>query len=690
MSSSRYILLFVLLCIGQLATAQVEKITRTDGATGKGRNNRTDNNDPNGKGAGSTKDSIPFEHRDDAKDAITVVYNYLDSTNRRTMDSSVNNFDTYYPLPFAYQNLGNNGAAAYSLIFKPNDKPGWDPGFHAFDAYQFKLEDTKFYKTRRPFSTIGYMLASGAEQMINAGHTQSPKPNLNFGFDYRLISAPGKFVTQNNTLNSSRIFGNYQGKRKRYAATFIFLGNNVKAAQNGGIVNDSSLSDPDQKARFSVPVNLGNALPFQPNPFVTVINTGNIFKESTLFLRQSYDLGITDSIEINDSTREYLFYSKLRIQHTLTLEERSYKYNDIEGAPYTIGDFVQDSTVYKDWYNLDLKNGKKDSVYFREKWKVFKNDFSLLQFPDTKNNAQFFLAGITLENIARRDSITSNTYFNSFAHAEYRNRTRDKKWNLQASGVFYLTGLNKADYNASAFISRYVSPKFGNVEIHFSNTSRTPSFIFDDRSAFQLGNTLNLKKENILQFGAKANSKFINLSFDNYFINNLSYFTSYTDKAQYNKPINLIQVSASKKIKLTKRINWYPEAVVQQVGADAPIKLPLVYTRNRVAYEGVFFKNLNLSAGLDIRYFTPYKAYNYSPVNAQFTVQDTTTISNLPDVNAFVHFRIKGFSAFIRGENLNTVSFKNGFSFTNNNFGAPHYPTQGFTIRFGIRWWFIN
>lgn len=676
----RHIIFFLLLYNSFCAVAQIEKTVPVGNGNGKGNSrNQTNNNSPS-QASSPKADSIPFEHRDDAKDAITVVFNYLDSTNKRTMDSSVNNFDTYYPLPLSYQNLGNNGAAAYSLIFKPNDKPGWDPGFHAFDAYQFKLEDTKFYKTRRPFSTIGYMLASGAEQMINAGHTQSPRPNLNFGFDYRLISAPGRFVTQNNTHNSSRIFGNYQGKRKRYAATFIFLSNNVKAAQNGGIVNDSSLSDPNQKARFSVPVNLGDAQGFQPNPFVTAVNTGSIFKQSTLFLRQSYDLGITDSVEVNDSTREYLFYSKLRIQHTLTLEDRDYRYND----------FTSDSTVYKNWYDIDVNDTGLDTVYLREKWKVFRNDFSLLQFPDTKNNAQFFLAGITLENIARRDSIASNTYFNSYAHAEYRNRTRDKKWNLQASGVLYLTGLNKADYNASAFISRYVSPKFGDVEIHFSNTSRTPSFIFDNRSAFQLGNSLKLKKENILQFGAKANSKFINLSFDNYFISNLSYFTSYTDKAQYSKPINLIQVRASKKIKLTKRINWYPEAVVQQVGADAPIKLPLVYTRNRVAYEGVFFKNLNLSTGLDIRYYTPYKAYNYSPLNSQFTVQDTTTISNLPDVNAFVHFRIKGFSAFIRGENLNTVSFKNGFAFTNNNFGAPHYPTQAFTIRFGIRWWFIN
>ena len=41
-------------------------------------------------------------------------------------------------------------------------------------------------------------------------------------------------------------------------------------------------------------------------------------------------------------------------------------------------------------------------------------------------------------------------------------------------------------------------------------------------------------------------------------------------------------------------------------------------------------------------------------------------------------------------ENLNTANFSNGLGFVDNNFAAPHYPTQGLMIRFGIRWWFVN
>ncbi|MEO5967871.1 MAG: putative porin, partial [Ferruginibacter sp.] len=91
-----------------------------------------------------------------------------------------------------------------------------------------------------------------------------------------------------------------------------------------------------------------------------------------------------------------------------------------------------------------------------------------------------------------------------------------------------------------------------------------------------------------------------------------------------------------------------------------------------------------------IKYYTPYKMNNYSPVIGQFTFHDTTTITNRPDVALFLDFRIKTFTGYIRAENLNTVSTLNGFGFTHNNFSAPHYPTPGMLIRFGIKWWFVN
>ncbi|HQW84465.1 MAG TPA: hypothetical protein PK987_08395 [Ferruginibacter sp.] len=634
------------------------------------------------KGIGNTgnkSDTISFEHRDDKKDSIGIYYKYLDSIRSIPFDSSINDFDKYFSVPSTYQYLGNNGAAAYPLIYQPNTKPGWDAGFHAFDIYRYKLEESKFYKTNKPFSQLCYQLASGKEQMIKAFHTQNPRPNIGFGFDYRLISAPGFFVTQNTNHKSYRLFGNYQGKRKRYAAYLILLGNTIKASENGGIVADSSLQDPNLKKRFSVPVNLGNASLYEPNPFQSSVSTGNIYKDFTIFIRQTYDIGKKDSIAINDSTTEYLFYPKLRAQHSFTYSTFNYLYKDN----------MADSAIYKNWYDTIVKIGT-DSFFVREKWSVMSNDFTLFQFPDTKNSGQFISAGVKLENIKGVLKNGTRNFYNFIIHGEYRNKTRNKLWDVLAKGEFYVTGLNSGDYSAYATIARHLNNKLGDIGLFFKNVNRSPSFIFDNASNFNFNNAGISKKENIISFGAQISNRFINLSFKNHIITNLAYFTDYYHTAISSKVINLLQLSASKKIRISKYWNLYTDLTFQQTDGSAPIKVPLLFTRNRLAYEGVFFKNLNLSAGIEARYYTAYEAYNYSPLMGQFMPQDTFKLKNLPDISAFVHFRIKSFTAYLRAENLNTVNLSNGFGFTNNNFAAPHYPTQGFIFRFGVQWGFVN
>ncbi len=667
-------LLLLFLCANQLQ-AQLPGGRLNDILQSKRSANNTRGSDTTKRKTDSKLDTLGFEHRDDLKDSITLSYRFLDSTTRYSLDSSINDFDKYYSIPTQYQNLGNNGSAAFSLIFKPITNPGFNAGFNAFDIYKYTLQGTKFYKTTGAFSMLSYQLASGKEQMIQAMHTQNIKPNLNVGFEYRQISAPGFFVTQNTNHNNARIFSTYHGKRKRYNGSLIFIANTIKASENGGITNDSLLLDPNKKQRFSIPVNLGGALPYQPNPFQASVKTGNIYKETIFFLRQSYDIGKRDSIAVNDSTTEYLFYPKLRFQHSLTISSNSYKFVDA----------IADSALYKNWYNIQFST-PIDTFERREKWQSIINDFSLIQFPDTKNSSQFFLAGASLQTLKN----ATDNFYNLSLHGEYRNRTRNKLWDLLLKGELFLNGLNAGDFTAQASIGRYLNKKFGDVKLYFNNSNRTASFIFDNRSKFNLGNNNNFKKENITQFGATATNPFIVFGFNNYLLNNYSYFTNYYQTAQYNKPINILQIFASKKIKLKKNIFYYADAVLQQTDKAAPINLPFVYTRSRIAYEGKPYKNLRLSTGLEIRYYTAYKANNYSPLVGQFAVQDTVTIKNKPDVAAFFNFSIKGFAVYFRAENLNTINFKNGFAFTDNNFAAPHYPTQGLNIRLGIRWWFVK
>ena len=93
--------------------------------------------------------------------------------------------------------------------------------------------------------------------------------------------------------------------------------------------------------------------------------------------------------------------------------------------------------------------------------------------------------------------------------------------------------------------------------------------------------------------------------------------------------------------------------------------------------------------GLELRYFTPFKTNGYSPVLGQFYVQDTvTTRINIPEIGAYVHFRIKSFTAYVRAENLNSLNLAGGGA--NNAIIIPEYPYPGLQIRLGIFWGFVN
>ena len=639
-----------------------------------------------GSHGGSKSDTIGFEHRDDLKDSITISYHYLNSLTKEHFDSSINDFGKVFTVPDAYVTLGNNGTAAYPVLFTPLLKAGWDPGFHAFDVYKYTLDNTRFFQTTRPFTELSYFLASGKEQVVKVLQTQNIKPNWNFGIEYRLISAPGIFQSQNTNHNNYRLFSNYQGKRKRYSSYFVILGNKLASSENGGIMDDSLLSNPNWKNRQTIPTNLGSGANTQ-NIFSTTITTGNLYNNFTAFFRQSYDLGKKDSIIINDSTTEYLFYPKLRFEHTITYSSSSYEYKDTLSDP---GFATQDSIFYKQNYDTALHPGNGLNFSVIDKWKFVSNDFVIRQFPETKNQGQYLEAGLRIENFSGFFYSGKKNFYNIVLHGEYRNKTRNKKWDADLNGELYATGLNAGDFNVYASLTRTLNKKLGDVQVTFQNVNRSPSYIYDGNSSFNFNNNPLNKKENITMLTASANNPRFSLMVRNISITNYDYFKNFYQTAQFSGLVNISQITASTKTKLVGHVSLYSDFIVQQTAGTNPVRVPLFYTRQRLAFEGNYYKNLNLSTGIDIIYNSPYKPYNYSPVMGKFFPQDSVTISNLPQINLFFNFRIKSFTAFITMENLNTATISGGFGFLNNNFAAPYYPTPGFIFRFGIKWGFVN
>ncbi len=631
---------------------------------------------------GGKGDSKTFEARNDAADSITIYYRKYNQTKTHFLDSSINNFNTRFPLPNYYQDLGNFTTAARSLIFNPLLTTGFGAGFHGFDIYNYNLENTKLFNTTKPFTELAYLLGNSAEQMINVLHTQNKKDNLNFSLEYRFVNAPGTFKNQNASLNNTRFVLQYQSPNKRYHLLTMYIANKNAASENGGLVDVKKLDSLSLGNPFELQARLGPNNVIRRNPFSTVVYTGNIYKQNSFIVRQQYDLGQKDSI-VTDSSVVKLFYPKLRLQHLLSIKKNSYGFNDFYG----------DSTNYKNYFGLTIKGNKTgyyDTITYNDTWDIFSNELSLISFPDKKNAAQYIKASATIESISGNfNEKNTDRFYNIFVGGEYRNRTKNKVWDIEANAQLYLSGYNKGDYNAEVSLQKLINKKTGSLEIGFQNVNRTPEYIFNPLSSFLITNRKDYNKENTAKFWGKYFNSKLNLSLTaEYFVlSNYLYFDSFFTAQQEATLLNVLHIGLEKKIHLAKNINWYTSIQLQQTTANAPINIPTILTNNRFVFEGNFYRNLFLATGLEVRYISNYKPNGYSPFNGQFYYQNNYALNNKPDINFFFNFRIKTFKGFLRFENLNSL-FGNGVK--KYNFSLEQYPMQSLWMRFGVWWNFVN
>ena len=642
--------------------------------------------DNQGRPMGNTQatggDSI--QQRDSNEDSITIYYRMFDSTRVRFIDSSLNDYTVRYPLPGDYLYLNQLGNAARSVLFSPYAAPGYDPGFHGFDIYHFTLANTRLYNTTRPYTEFDYVLGGKAEQIIKLTHTQNITPLWNIEFDYRLINSPGFFKNSNSNHSSIRIASSFATANRRYSGNFIVIRNRSKVNENGGIQNDSFLTSSNTafNERFNISTNLGGDVTFNENFFASNLTTGNDYLNQTIFFRHQYDIGQKEITYGKDSAKIQKFFPRLRFQHNFLFFNRSYNYNDL-----TI-DTDDDKKIYLDHFRVAAVD---TPIIMKDRWQEFTNEAAIILFPEKQNQEQYLKLGAALQLLRGWFGGNPESFNGTYIFGEYRNRTRNRKFDINANAKLFVTGPYSGNYTFGGTAQTNLGPKLGALQVGFQNTNRTPSFVFEQRSDFWLDGAFNVAAENWTRItGDLYVSKLkLVLKAKYYLITNYAYWKDFSVPEQTATLQNVLMVGGEKKFKLTRKWNLYAELYLQQ-SADNAINVPFLYTRNRLAYEQNLYKNLNLSTGFEVRYFSPFNADDWSPFNGQWVTQQTETISNRPDVAAFLHLRIAGFRGFLRAENLNTINFRNGFSFTNNNMAAPLYANPGLIIRLGIYWSFVN
>jgi hypothetical protein len=141
------------------------------------------------------------------------------------------------------------------------------------------------------------------------------------------------------------------------------------------------------------------------------------------------------------------------VEHVAQLSQQDYLFSDI----------AADSTRYKQYFNYSVRNiANGDTIRFRDNWLNIRNEFSLLTFPDKQNQNQFIKTGIGVQNLFGKFGYTGavkEQFYNLYGIGEYRNRSRNQVWDIEATGKLYLVGLNAGDYAVNLRLQKLIRQK---------------------------------------------------------------------------------------------------------------------------------------------------------------------------------------------------------------------------------------
>jgi hypothetical protein len=630
-----------------------------------------------GGSAGPFKDSLL--HRTGFEDSVTVIYQTIRNAEWKTLDTAVNDFLKRWPVAWQSLSTGNHGSAVVSQFFQPIMKAGWDHGFHAFDPFMTNVETVPLFSATRPFTQLNYILGSKTEQNIQALHTQNIRTDWNFSFRYNMINLPGVFKNQKNSHSNFLFTNRFLSKSKQYGLNLILAADKIGASENGGLKDLSLLNDiPSFSDRFNIPTNFGGAEFQQQNFLSSNIITGNKYKTSQLLLQQFINTG-ADRKNLSDSSVANDRKGYFRFEHQLNAARFQFLFEDPR----------VDIDGYQQFYALTQVS---DTFRLQDKWTSVKNAFNISRF-FLGQQQKFLRVGIAHEYFQLDTGMTRFTFSGLLISGAGQFQSQNKKWDIHVDALLYAAGYFAGNYELKGFLKKNNLKNGTFIRLDFEQVNRTPSFVFDRHSAFRrLAGAFNeLRNENItslsFRFEKPANQLYLELR--SVSMLNYAYFDGFKSAKQTTDLFNVFQLQTGRKFRIAGKWFLYSDLIMQQTAGNAPVNVPLFLTRNRIAFEGRFFKNLKLSTGIELRYNTPFKASGYSPLIGQFFYQNDTIIRNRPDVAVYVNAGIKRMDLFLRVENLNTFQFSPA-GFFRNNFATPLQPLPGLYARFGIFWRFVN
>ena len=640
-------------------------------------------------------------------DTTVVVYSWkLDESYanriRVGVDTALENYQNYNPAFQLYTDavtLGNYNHPSQSIVYRERPQNQEFVLINNFFPYMKFYDQTHYFNTRKPFSRITYINGGSSqskEELLDAFHTQNLTKTLNVGLHYTTNSSLGQYRFQKVKNNSFRFFSNLTGKVYSYHLSFNL--NKITADENGGVLNDSLVTDTTYNFTKDIPTLFGgtdNASNHSPDVFSEVRNINILAVQEVAFRgnRQNTDSAI-------NPRKLRIFYPKLI--YIFNLNRNIRLFNDkkpevglnegLYPALNVSNPLTADSLRYFRLFNAARLQfqGRKNNHYFIDySYEIMKYAMSVPSEDaeiDTADHTWFITEVFRLPGLDYNSNLF-NSYLSSGFTKVFANLVE-----LNLYGRYYLSGYRAGDL----LLSGDMRFNFGKTEypVHVlvtgSNELRTPDFLYTHYASNNFIWTKNFDKTSLnhLSMNLALSSNNFEIQGDYYLLRNLIYLDEQAFPDQYHSPLSLLSLSAIKKFNFWK-VTSINKLVYQISENENILALPeLTYFNSTYLTHMINFRatggKLLTIIGFDLHYNTKYYADAYMPSLTSFHRQKEKQLGNYPYFDAFLNIQLKRFRFFMKMEHVNSGWIDKNY------FSVLHYPRNERNIKLGLSWTFYD
>lgn len=601
-----------------------------------------------------------------------------------------------------YTYLGNLGSPRISHVFFERKDP---EQFFFLDPYDFTVvepEDVVYTNTKSPFTNLTYYKQGGSsdgEERFKAYFAVNANKRLGFGFNIDYVYGRGKYMNQSTALFNGNLFAYYLGDK--YNMHFSFINDNLKVAENGGIVDDRYVTRPLDMAEGGK-VYANDEIP---------TNLSQVWNHNTgyhAFLTHRYNVGFyRENPDAKDTVNTEIFVPVTSFLHTVKVDinRRKYiSYDEAQNQQYFQNNYLTDvqrdeteQLAVKNTIGISLREGFNKwakaglTAFMSHEYRRFTMTDTLARTPGQRIPTDYVENTISAGGQLIKEQ-GQTLHYNVMGEIALVG---------EDAGQFQIQG--KGDLNfrlfsdtvrleANAYIKN-LNPIFYYRHFHSKHywwDNNDLSKIMRTRIEGKLGvdrwkTQLKAGVENIKNYTYLDNTsvKYTETSSG-------KEVTTYKNDVAVKQNSGNIQVfSAALRQDFKLGIFHLDNEITYQKSSNQDVlPLPeLTLYHNLYIKFGLAKKVLQIEMGADVRYFTQYYAPDYTPAIGQFYLQNKETrykLGGYPLLNGYINLHLKRTRIFIAMYNLIQGQGEKSY------FLAPHYPLNPRLLKFGLSWNFFD